>query len=240
MIHVNIDAIDRTIRAMCKEVASMKSECRPWGNLTEIDLLYEAVICIFGSQMKFEVTVAAADRLKDAGLLRRVRILDAQQEYENLVQEVLDKPLDVTINGKQRQTMVRFRNRLPALLAETVRRVYGGNTTLKKIIHEAKSSQHVREALINVVAGFGPKQASLYMRRIGYCDDFAVLDTHVLDYLRLSQGFEIRPGSLSRLSSYERIEADFQNIASRFGYAVGCVDLATWVTMRAAKVGYTR
>ncbi len=218
----------------------MKSRRISWENRTEKDLLYDSVVCVFSSQMIFEVAIAAADRLKAVGLLHRVRIVGAQLEYEHLVRETLNYPLEVTIHGRQRQTMVRFRNRLPALLAETVRNIYGSGTTLKKIIRTAASPQHARELLIDVVAGFGPKQASLYMRRIGYSDDFAVLDTHVLDYLRLSQGFEVKPGLLSRLTSYERIEAEFQHIARQFGYAVGCVDLATWVTMRAAKLEYGR
>jgi len=235
---MNICAIDRTIRAMCKEVEAMKPQHALWDSRTEKDLLYEAVVCIYSSQMIFEVAVAAADHLKAEGLLYRKKIIEVKSEYEHLVREALSSPLEVTIHGRQCQTMVRFRNRLPALLAETARNIYGSGTTLKKIIRAAASPQQARELLIAAVAGFGPKQASLYMRRIGYSDDFAVLDTHVLDYLSLSQGFEIKPGLLSRLASYERIEADFKRIAGQFGYATGCVDLATWVTMRAAKLEY--
>jgi len=85
------------------------------------------------------------------------------------------------------------------------------------------------------VAGFGPKQASLYLRRIGYCADLAVLDIHILDYLRLSQGSAPQPSYLSRISSYELIEAEFRDIANDFGFGLGRVDLAMWITMRVAK-----
>jgi N-glycosylase/DNA lyase len=89
--------------------------------------------------------------------------------------------------------------------------------------------------LVAAVSGFGPKQTSLFLRRIGYCSELAVLDTHVLDYLRMACGIRPKPGALSRLSSYEYVENEFRRVAKEFGYAVGCVDLAMWVTMRVAK-----
>ncbi|MCI5210755.1 MAG: hypothetical protein D3910_18655, partial [Candidatus Electrothrix sp. ATG2] len=87
------------------------------------------------------------------------------------------------------------------------------------------------------VSGFGPKQASLYLRRIGYCADLAVLDTHIVDYLRLAKEIEISPYKLSRVESYEKCEHIFVDIAKKFGRPVGQLDLAMWVTMRAAKQG---
>ena len=85
------------------------------------------------------------------------------------------------------------------------------------------------------VWGFGPKQASLFLRRVGYCSDLAVLDVHVLDYLQLARGLSPSPSKLGRLSFYEEIEDTFREISVEFGYSVGCVDLATWVAMRVAK-----
>ncbi len=45
----------------------------------------------------------------------------------------------------------------------------------------------------------------------------------------------IAPSRLGRLSCYEEVEDTFREIASRFGHSLGCVDLATWLTMRVAK-----
>jgi N-glycosylase/DNA lyase len=62
-----------------------------------------------------------------------------------------------------------------------------------------------------------------------------VLDRHVLDYFRLALGANAESAVLGRLSGYERIETEFQRVATAFGHSVGCVDLALWVTMRVAK-----
>jgi len=107
--------------------------------------------------------------------------------------------------------------------------------SLRKILFSAGSAREAREILVKQVWGFGPKQASLFLRRVGYSAQLAVLDTHILDYLRLARGIDPKPSALSRLPSYEQIEAEFQRVAADFGHSVGCVDLAMWVTMRVAK-----
>jgi N-glycosylase/DNA lyase len=56
-----------------------------------------------------------------------------------------------------------------------------------------------------------------------------------LDYLQLARGLSLSPNRLGRLSLYEEIEDTFREIAAEFGHSTGCVDLATWLTMRVAK-----
>src|SRR5207247_4699971 len=129
----------------------------------------------------------------------------------------------------------RFGNRFASLLSATVNRIYGQGTSFQAILRAARSASDARESLVEAVAGFGPKQASLYLRRVGFSSELAILDTHILDYLRMARGIDSKPGSLSRLSMYEQIEQEFRRVASDFGHAVGCVDLAMWVTMRVAK-----
>jgi N-glycosylase/DNA lyase len=85
------------------------------------------------------------------------------------------------------------------------------------------------------VIGFGPKQASLFLRRIGFSSELAILDTHILDYLKIARGIAPKLSTLSSIMGYEKIEHEFVNIAAEFNHIVGNVDLAVWVTMRVAK-----
>ena len=232
---MSLASINRTIRALCFEVDAVSDARTNWRNLSEIDLLYEAVVCMFSSQMMFEVAVAAADRLKVLGLLCGSKMGVAHLNYEARLLEALSYPLEVEINGMHRTMMPRFRNRLSSLLSATVRKIYGEGASIQSILFAAKSSNHARELLVSVVSGFGPKQSSLFLRRVGYCSELAILDTHIMDYLKLARGIEPKASALSKLTTYERIEDEFRAVARDFGHTIGIVDLAMWVTMRVAK-----
>lgn len=232
---MNTEIINRTIDAMCSEIKAQGSSALDWRLLTEDEMLYEAAICIFGSQMQFEMAVATADRLRDRGLLLSRELAD-RADYEKQILEALSQPLSVPgKDGVVRTVRPRFRNRLASLLATTVLEIYGKGHSLRRLLFNADSAKDARKVLMVNVWGFGPKQASLFLRRVGYCTDLAVLDVHVLDYLHLTRGVRIAPSQLGRLSCYEEIEDTFREIACRFGHSLGCVDLATWLTMRVAK-----
>lgn len=233
---MTVDIINQTIRTMCIEVQTQASVMRNWQRMAEEELLYEAAICIFGSQMVFEMAVATADRVRERKLLQPALRGGSIQAIERKVVSALSDPLLVPArDGTQRWVRPRFKNRLASMLATTITEIYGQSRTIHGFLIDARNAREARETLIQHVWGFGPKQASLYLRRVGYCADLAVLDTHVLDYLQLARGLSLSPTKLSRLSFYEEVENTFRDIASEFGHSVGCVDLAMWVTMRVAK-----
>lgn len=232
---MNMTAVDRTIRVLCAEVRRNDRGVRDWNLRTEEELLHEACVCMFSSQMVFEVAEAAAEQIRDRGLLRASRYKGSGAEYEQCLRAALSEPLAIERGGKVRHVRPRFRNRLASLLATTLTTMRDQGQSLRKILFSAGSAREAREILVKQVWGFGPKQASLFLRRVGYSAQLAVLDTHILDYLRLARGIDPKPSALSRLPSYEQIEAEFQRVAADFGHSVGCVDLAMWVTMRVAK-----
>lgn len=232
---MNAEIINRTIDAMCSEIKEQGISALDWRLLTEDQMFYEAAICIFGSQMQFEMAVATADKLRDRGLLLSRELAD-RLDYEKQILEALSQPLSVPgKDGVERTVRPRFKNRLASLLTTTVVEIYGKGHSLRRLLLTAGSAKVARKVLMQNVWGFGPKQASLFLRRVGFCADLAVLDVHVLDYLHLMRGVRIAPSRLGRLSCYEEIEDTFREIASRFGHSLGCVDLATWLTMRVAK-----
>lgn len=233
---MTVAIINQTIRAMCLEVKVQASAMQNWQMMTEEELLYEAAICIFGSQMVFEMAVATADRLRERKLLQPAPRGRRMGTIEQQVVDALADPLFVPASdGAQRWVRPRFKNRLASLLATTITEIYGKSRTIRGFLFDAQSAREARETLTQHVWGFGPKQASLFLRRVGYCADLAVLDVHVLDYLQLARGLSLSPSKLGRLSFYEEIESTFREVAAEFGHSVGCVDLATWLTMRVAK-----
>lgn len=232
---MSVEIINRTIRAMCAEVESRDSALRNWQSMTEEELLYEAAVCIFSSQMLFEMAVATADRLREQGLIR-THLQGSANAFEQHIVSALSEPLPIpNPDDTQRWVRPRFKNRLASLLTMTIVEIYGQSRTIRDFLLSACSANEARRMLARHIWGFGPKQASLFLRRVGYCADLAVLDIHILDYLQLARGISISPSKLGRLSFYEEIEEKFKEIAADFGHSLGCVDLATWLTMRVAK-----
>src|SRR5712691_2286879 len=94
-------------------------------------------------------------------------------------------------------------------------------------------AHRVREKLVADADGIGPKQASLFLRNIGFSVDIAILDVHVLRYMAM-MGLKERCIEMitSKLAHYEQIETVLRGHAAHAGYALGHMDLAIWIVMR--------
>ena len=138
---MNAEIINRTIDAMCNEIKAQGGSILDWRLLTEDEMLYEAAICIFGSQMQFEMAVATADRLRDRGLLFSKQ-LASMTDCEVQILDALSQPLPVPDkNGGVRTMMPRFKNRLASLLATTITEMYGKGHSLRRLLFAADSAK---------------------------------------------------------------------------------------------------
>ncbi|MGN2393441.1 8-oxoguanine DNA glycosylase, partial [Pelomicrobium sp. G1] len=81
------------------------------------------------------------------------------------------------------------------------------------------------------------KQASLFLRNIGYATHVAILDIHVLTYMHWMGLTETIMTSIPALPKYESLERTFIGHVYSLGYTPDCFDLAVWVVMRVAKEG---
>lgn len=236
---VDLTAINQTIRVLCVEVKERARKGLDWLSLPEEELFYEMAVCIYGSQMLYEHALALADYAKEHGMFSEAALISGHDQYRGKLSSLFSRAIAINEGGKTYKIRPRFKNRLPKLLSDTVQNIYGKGSTIKSMLRTATNASEARELLVTKVIGFGPKQASLYLRRVGYSADLAVLDTHILDYLRMAGDIEIKPTALSRLKIYETVESEFKRISKDFGYGVGCVDLAMWITMRVAKREYS-
>lgn len=90
-----------------------------------------------------------------------------------------------------------------------------------------------RKLMAELVPGLGPKQTSFLFSCTGYGQEIAVLDRHILKYLQLIglTEFNSMPTSWKK---YENIEAAFLSYSSRQDIRADALDLAIWITMKAA------
>lgn len=232
---IDREIINQAIREMCEEVNKQEKLDVDWLSMEEDELLYEIAICIFGSQLVFEMAETIANQLFYEKIFNH-KFYKKRETMQKRIIEILDKPLKITFNdGVQRTLRPRFKNRLALLFSTTMNNIYGKTNSIKGFLEASNNARHAREILIQNICGFGPKQASLFLRRIGFCTELAVLDVHILDYLNKIRGLSLTYNKLNNLRLYEEVEEVFQEIANEFGYSIGCVDLAMWLTMRVAK-----
>lgn len=99
--------------------------------------------------------------------------------------------------------------------------------------HARIISDEIRINLVKTVDGLGMKEASHFLRNIGYFG-FAVLDRHILKNLK---NFKVIPNEKVNIGSHRKyleIEGLFKEFASKIGLSIEELDLLFW----AKETGY--
>jgi N-glycosylase/DNA lyase len=176
----------------------------------------------------FDVAVAAADAIDAEGLLLEPVDLAALESSLTLVLR------QATLVGGRRRRY-RFPSTRAKHLAATraaVTRAAGG---LASLLSGFGSPADARLWFVANAPGIGPKQASMFLRNTGTSYDLAVLDRHVLNYMAALGMYQSKNRFISNLIEYGEQEAKLRSHAEELGFAVGLVDWAIWIVMRAAR-----
>jgi N-glycosylase/DNA lyase len=86
--------------------------------------------------------------------------------------------------------------------------------------------QTLRDAIIDVVPGFGLKEASHFLRNIGF-SDLAILDRHIFKHLLALKIIGRMPKSLTR-KRYLSIEKKWLKFSAAYGIPMEELDLLFW------------
>jgi len=230
-----VEAINAAIAAVCVEMDEIGGRGDRWKRMSAEDLAYDLCVCVSSSQERFETAVAASRELRRRGLLRWLGRSAGSVTLKWQLEKVLLDGHRLRQGASTRFVRLRFPRRTAGLLAGIAEDVRSTGLNLRAILRAAPSGRDARANLVRRVRGLGPKQASLFLRRIGFSRELAVLDRHVLDYFHALDGRAISNTTISGINGYELIERRFVRISRSFGYPVGCVDLATWIVVRVAK-----
>ncbi|MFW9783923.1 MAG: N-glycosylase/DNA lyase [Candidatus Heimdallarchaeota archaeon] len=87
------------------------------------------------------------------------------------------------------------------------------------------SNDELREWLIKNIKGFGYKEASHFLRNIGF-NDYAIVDFHIVDLL-VEYNLIEKPKSMSK-QKYIEIEIILKNIANKLDLSLAELDLYLW------------
>jgi N-glycosylase/DNA lyase len=117
-----------------------------------------------------------------------------------------------------------YGHRFPNSRAEYISESLKYKDKLKEIVqfHDKKT---LREWIVNNVKGLGYKEASHFLRNIGF-DDYAIIDFHIVDILVGNKLIE-RPNSLTK-KKYLEIENLLRKLAKKTNLTLAELDLYLW------------
>lgn len=231
---ISVDTIKKLETAVQTVAAHISdaNELTPWRKTEERILWYELVSCILGSRVKFEISVLAAERLEQSGLLEPGTHQDNYDSYEAKIYQVLMGASETDLTRANHRVKYPF----PRLRANHIRRsaenVYGQNQSLQILLKSSASASEARNRLTAVIVGCGPKQASLFLRNVGFSDNVAILDVHVLRYMMLLGLASKSEIGVQKIRQYITLENILQEYAKKMKTKLSVLDTAIWVVMR--------
>ncbi len=207
----------------------------PKKRIAEENVLWrELVLCILSSQEKYEAAKAMCFRLEGALESWSTPTKNSLRNRERTVHRVLSEPIRYEYAGVARTRRIRFHRRKAEHICRTMSEFVRNRTTFDQLVWDHDSIQSARAALIDNCYGIGPKQASMFLRNVGWRHDLAVLDKHILDFMQI-MGIATSSRSISTLKEYQRLENALQQYAASYSVEMYYLDIAIWVTMRTAR-----
>lgn len=171
------------------------------------DIFAELCFCLLTPQSRAKSCWRAVEKLKETGLL-----------YSGSPEEI-----------KKWLAAVRFNENKSKYIVEA-RKVFSdenGNVSIKNKLNALSSPIAMREWLVENVKGYGLKEASHFLRNIGFGDDIAILDRHILKNLARYGVIGEIPKSLTDKKYFE-IEEKMRSFARSTGIPFSHLDLLWW------------
>lgn len=225
--------LESAVSTVCDHVKRIP-HTSDWMKLEERSLWYELVACTLGSRVKYELSLAAVRHLDTHGLLDIKSLRYDPHQFEARIRKALSKPIfmSLTRSGGRRYPYPKLKANQIRRTAETI---YLGGNSIRKMLRFSKKPFTVRLRIMSESIGIGPKQASLFLRNIGFSDSMAILDSHVLRYMFFTNLIQTAIQGVTTLTKYERKEALLRIYARQFHVGLATLDTAIWVVMRVAK-----
>ncbi|MCB2212992.1 hypothetical protein KQI52_12840 [bacterium] len=223
-------SLENAIREVCLALENTHQEQLSWSKMPEDALWRELVACILGSRVRFEIAYSAVERMDKRQLFREHRRSSHFAQFERDITNALFE--NGSVKKTERYPFFRVRANQIRRAAEWL---YQNNGTLGSFLQNSHGVRAARRQLAAEVSGLGPKQASLFLRNIGYADHVAVLDIHVLTYMSWVGLTETPVKSIPTVRKYEALEDIFIEHAYSYGYTPNRFDLAVWVVVKVVK-----
>jgi len=203
----NLQFIKRIYSFKRQEIVQRLSEFkRLWLQGKDKEIFEELAFCIFTPQAKAKICWEAIERLKNQGLLLRGPAREIKAEIK-----------DVRFKNKKADYLVKARNFFSQ----------NGNICIKSRISQFKDILECRDWLVKNITGLGYKEASHFLRNIGFGEKIAILDRHIMRNLKELNIIKEVPKYLNK-SKYLDIEINMSGFSKRINIPLSHLDLILW------------
>lgn len=229
-----ISKIETAIRTVYNVLEQRDRHIPPWTDMSEDYLWRELVACILSSHVRFDIAYEAIERMDRANLFSLACRISAYDKYEQDIFRALSEatPQHESSCLQRGYPFPKLRANQIRMAAQTLYFKYG---SILDLLSNAKDLHVTRRRLVNEIHGLGPKQASLFLRNIGYAENISVLDTHLLTYMNWIGLVCSSIKSIRTIQKYELLENLFIEHSYAKGFRIDLLDIAVWVVVRTVK-----
>lgn len=179
---------------------------RVWNTGNDETIFKELVFCLLTPQSKARNCGRAVELLCQKNLIMNGTLKE--------LQEILK--------------IVRFHNNKSSYIISARSQLFSGRgLSLKKILQSFPDVYDKREWLVKNVKGLGYKEASHFLRNIGFGHTIAILDRHILKNMKALEIIDEIPASISA-KSYYALEKKLDAYAKKTKIPISHLDLLLW------------
>lgn len=176
-----------------------------WRKGDQDEIFDELTFCLFTPQSKAKVCWETVEKLREKDLIEKGEKSEIADEIKK----------------------VRFRHNKSGYLIEAREDFLKDEMSLKEKLKEFNDPMDAREWIVENIKGLGYKESSHFLRNIGYTEDLAILDRHILKNLEELGVIEEEPKTLTK-RKYLEIEKKMKSFSKEVGIPLGHLDLVLW------------
>lgn len=188
--------------------ARLKDFHAVWARGSDERVMHELIFCIFTPQSKATSCWACVEKIIEKKLL-----------LNSTPAQLLKLP---------EMNMVRFKNKKAVYACEARDKfIKNGKAHIKDFLRQFRTDQEKRAWLVKNIRGYGYKEAGHFLRNIGFTEELAILDRHILKNLVKMGVIPAVPESLTP-ARYLEIEEKMRVFTKKIGISMGALDLTLW------------
>ena len=197
-----IDTYHKIIKDIHNRILDFKSV---WNKADEKRLFQELAFCLLTPQSKAENAWKTIIKLTENNKLFEATISSISNDLN----------------------LVRFKNNKAAYLVEAREIFFNNSKGIRETLFEFTSVFEKRKWLNNNIKGFGLKESSHFLRNIGFVEDIAILDRHIMKNLRKFDVISEIPKSIPE-KKYFQIENKMKKFSNEIRIPLGHLDFIFW------------